>query len=120
MDPIRAVEGYGLKTQALRVMQDLTAKLPAMTADIGAKFTELAEVKAGVQAIVSALDIPTMQYSAYQAFAYEVWRKVKQFSGGVGMVNEVALLIAKWKARGLTEGALNSIRDYFTIAEPTP
>jgi hypothetical protein len=120
VDPIKAVEGYGLKLIPTRVKEDLTAKLPAMTARVEAAFVDLAAVKAGVLAILAATDAPTAFYASYYAFANEVNKKLKQFGGGTGLVNEVALLIAKWKARGLTELTLNAIRDYFTIAEPTP
>jgi hypothetical protein len=120
VDAIRAVEGFSLKLIPSRVKEDLTAKLPAMTARIEAAFVEQAAVKAGVLAILASTDQPTTSYANYYAFAWEVNKKLTQFGGGTGLVNEVALLIAKWKARGLTESVLNSIRDYFTIAEPTP
>jgi hypothetical protein len=63
--------------------------------------------------------VPTIQYPFYLNFGREIWALTRKEVSGESLALEAATLIAKWKARGLTEALLQAIRtDVFNVAAP--
>jgi len=114
------IENYS-RLNPTRVMEDFTAKKPDMITQETAIFAELEGIEEHVRGILSGETASTIQYPFYQAFAKEVWKLHRHYGGGNPVIDEVALLVYKWKTRGLTEAVLNKIRDeVFAIPAPTP
>ena len=60
-----------------------------------------------------------IQIPFYLCFGREMWSLIRKELSGEAMAKEAALLIAKWKARGLTEAVLQGIRtDVFNVSAP--
>jgi len=116
------IENYSAKVIPQRVMEDFTTKKPDMITQETAVFHQLEDVEAHVRGILGGeTGVSVIQYPFYQAFAKEVWKVHMHYGGGNTVINEVALLVEKWKARGLTEATLNKVRDeVFGIPAPTP
>jgi hypothetical protein len=56
----------------------------------------------------------------YLNFARSLYAKTRTVSGGTGLIEAAAVIIAKFKSQGLTESVLNKIRDeVFAIPAPT-
>ena len=119
MDATRSLESYTLKVNPTRIKEDFTAKKARMLTYLEAAFNALAAMQNQVLAVLAGYDLSTSDYSKYRAFAGSVYKLQQKFGGGLGMINEVALQVAKWKARGCTEGILTQIRDdVFNIPAP--
>ena len=117
---IRRLSNYTYGLQPERVRETLTAKKPEMVAketEIFGRQVQVEELVIGVLASEDA--VTTISYPNYQAFAREIEAKQKNFPGGAGLNNEAAVLLAKWKARGLTEAVSIRIRnEVFSIPAP--
>ena len=121
MDAVRSLESWSLKLVPVRIKEDFTAKKARMLSSLQAAFTALAIMQDQVLAVLAGYDLSTTDYVKYRAFANSVWKKQQRFGGGLGLVNEVSFLVAKWTARGCTEAVLNQIRDdVFNISAPVP
>ena len=119
MDAIRSLESYTLKLNPERVKEDFATKKPRMLAYLETAFTALATMQNQVTAVLAGYDISTTDYPRYRAFANSVWKLQQKFGGGLGMVTEVNLQIAKWRSRGCDEPTLIAIRnDVFNIPAP--
>ena len=119
MDAVRSLESWTLKLVPERIKEDFTAKKARMLSSLQAAFTALAIMQDQVLAVLAGYDLSTTDYIKYRAFAGSVWKLQQKFGGGIGMINEVALQVAKWTARGCTEAVLNQIRnDVFNIPAP--
>ena len=119
MNAVRSLESWTLKLKPERVKEDLTAKKARMLTYLEVAFNALAAMQNQVLAVLAGYDLSTTDYPKYRAFAGSVWKLQQKFGGGTGLINEVALQVAKWKARGCTEGILTQIRDdVFTIPAP--
>ena len=63
--------------------------------------------------------VATIQYPFYLCFGREMWSLSRSDISGESLAKEAAVLIAKWKARGLTEAVLQGIRtDVFNVSAP--
>jgi hypothetical protein len=60
-----------------------------------------------------------IQLPFYLNFGREIWALTRKEVSGETLAKEAAVLIAKWKARGLTEAVLQGIRtDVFNVSAP--
>jgi hypothetical protein len=115
------IDNYTYRLNPTRIMEDITAKKPDMVAQETTIFSELQAIEEHVRGVLSGETAASIQYPFYQAFAKEVWKVHRHYGGGNVVIDEVALLVSKWKTRGLTESVLNKIRDeVFGIPAPTP
>jgi hypothetical protein len=63
--------------------------------------------------------VATIQYPFYLNFGRELWALTRREVSGESLCKEAAVLIAKWKARGLTEAVLQAVRtDVFNVVAP--
>jgi hypothetical protein len=119
VDPVKMLANWQVKLIPTRVQEDFTARLPSMTN----RFTNWAVYQSNIIAEVKALlgngsGANVIQVQWYCAFAMELASLQAKHKGTV-LVDEAALRLAKWKARGLTEVTLISIRNIvFGIAAP--
>ena len=119
MDAVRSLESYVLKLKAERVKEDFTTRKPRMLSYLETAFGSLANMQNQVTAVLAAHDISTANYPSYRAFAGSLWRLVHKFGGGLGVIAEANLQIAKWRSRGCDETTLIAIRnDVFNIPAP--
>jgi hypothetical protein len=102
-----------------RVKEDLTAQKSFMVNKLAERTTELITIEDRVKAVLATKDATTSDYPKYHTFARQVYKLQRRFGGGIGLNDEVALLVAKWKARGCTEAVLIAVRDaVFSIPAP--
>lgn len=125
MNPVKALAAYTAKLNPDFVKEDITTSKAAMVDKFSAATVELVHIEDQVRVILGATVDPnvvmTVDYPFYYAYAKEVYKLQTRFGGGSALVAEVALLVAKWTARGLQESVLDEIRDtVFSIGEPTP
>jgi hypothetical protein len=119
--PGERISNYQDKTIATRVAEDFVKKLPNMIAMETVVFNDLCTIEDRVKGILAGEAVVTCDYPKYHTFSRQIYKLQKRFLGGAGMEGEVALLVARWKARGCTEGVLNRIRDEgFSIPAPAP
>ena len=117
--PGERITKYTEKLIPARVAEDLTTMKPAMVASETVIFNELASVEDRVKGILSGEAVNSILYPAYMAFAKEVWAKERNFGGGTALINEVSLMVYKWKTRGLSEPVLDKIRtEVFGLPAP--
>ena len=113
------IQNYSDKLIPARVAEDLTTKKPAMVSMETVIFNELVTIEDRVKGVLSGETENTIFYPWFHDFSREVWKAQRRFGGGTALVNEVALLVYKWKTRGLTEAVLTKIRDeVFAIPAP--
>jgi len=87
---------------------------------IGARFAEQSSYQSRVSYIISAGGHSMIDRAGYHAFANELYHLVLNYEAG-SLPAEVAALVAKWKARGLTELELVNIHStVFGIPAPGP
>lgn len=109
---------YGVNPE--RIREDLTAKKPNMVAAMTERITDLYRIEQVVKGVLASEDaVSVIHVPYYHAFAREIYAKRRVHIGGAQLNNDVALLLAKWKGRGLTESVLIRIRDeVFSIPAP--
>lgn len=110
---------YAYAVNPVRVGEDFAAKKTQMVNNMTMALAELSVLEERVKGILSGEAVLTVDYTKYHSFAREVWKKQKRFGGGSGLVDETAVLLAKWKARGCTEAVLDKLRnEIFAIPAP--
>jgi hypothetical protein len=114
------IRKYTLGVNPTRVMEDLTAQKPTMVSKATERATELSTIEDRVKATLAGENVITSDYPKYHAFARQIYKLQRRFGGGTGLMDEVALLLAKWKARGCIEAVLIKVRnEVFAIAAPS-
>ena len=98
----------------------VTAKKTAMVAFETSTINEQTRVEDITHAVLASEGaVHTIQIPAYLAFSKEVMSLKARMTGGAPLNNEVAVILAKWKARNLTESILIKIRNQvFSIPAP--
>lgn len=119
LGPNERINNYIYGVNLDRIKEDFTAKKPTMVATVTVIFNELATIEDRVKGVLSGEAVNSIFYPWYHAFSREVWKAQRRFGGGTALVNEVALLVYKWKTRGLTEAVLDKVRnEVFAIPAP--
>jgi len=90
-----------------------------MLQNVAAVVPLIAAMELQVKQVCDGAGVPTIQYPFYLCFGREMWSLSRREISGESLAIEAATLIAKWKARGLTEALLQAIRtDVFNISAP--
>ena len=119
MDPARRIAKWNAKFDTERVKATLDVMRPAMLANVTAVFPLITAMELQVKQVCDGAGVPTIQYPFYLNFGREIWALTRKEVSGESLALEAATLIAKWKARGLTEALLQAIRtDVFNVAAP--
>jgi hypothetical protein len=72
-----------------------------------------------VKQVCDGAGVSIIQYPFYLCFGREMWSLIRKEVSGESLAKEAATLVAKWKARGLTEAVLQAIRtDVFNVVAP--
>jgi hypothetical protein len=118
-DPTKRIAKWNAKFDTTRVKETLDAMRPAMLANVTAVFPMLTAMELQVKQTCDASGVPTIQYPFYLNFGREIWALNRKEVSGESLAQEVAVLSAKWTARGLTQAVLQAIRtDVFNVGAP--
>jgi hypothetical protein len=116
---IYRMQKYDAKYTTAGLTRDLTVQLPKMTERLAAVTPMLVATESAVKQVCDGAGVPTIQYPFYLSFGREMFRLQNREISGESLALEAAVLIAKWKARGLTESVLQAIRtDAFSVSAP--
>ena len=119
IDPTKRIANWDAKFDTTRIKATLDAKRPAMLASVTATYPMIAAMELQVKQVCDGAGVPTIQYPFYLCFGREMWALSRKDISGESLAKEAAVLIAKWKARGLTEAVLQGIRtDVFNVSAP--
>ena len=102
MDPVRRIAKWNAKFDTTRVKATLDDMRPAMLANLTAVFPLLTAMELQVKQVCDGSGVPTIQYPFYLNFGRQIWALTRKEVSGESLAQEVAVLTAKWVARGLT------------------
>ena len=119
MDPTRRIAKWNAKFNTERIKGILDDMRPAMLANVTAVFPLITAMELQVKQTCDASGVPTIQYPFYLNFGREIWALTRKEVSGESLAQDVAVLIAKWTARGLTAPVLQAIRsEVFNVGAP--
>ena len=119
IDPVKRISKWNAKYNTERIKAMLDEMRPTMLANVTAVFPLIASMEMQVKQTIDAAGVPTTDYPGYLAFGREVWALTRKDISGESLAQAVAILIAKWVARGYTQSVLQAIRtDVFNVAAP--
>jgi len=119
IDPTKRIANWDEKYNLERVNAVLTEKRPKMLQNMSAVVPLMTAMELQVKQVCDGAGVSIIQYPFYLCFGREMWKMTRQDLSGESMAKEAAVLIAKWKARGLTEAVLQAIRtDVFNVVAP--
>ena len=119
IDPTKRIANWNVGYNTERIKAIVDEKRPAMLASVTATYPMIAAMELQVKQVCDGAGVPTIQYPFYLCFGREMWSLSRSDISGESLAKEAAVLIAKWKARGLTEAVLQGIRtDVFNVSAP--
>jgi hypothetical protein len=119
MDPAKRIANWNAKYNTERIKATLDDKRPAMLASVTAVFPMITAMELQVKQVCDGAGVSVIQIPFYLNFGREIWALSRKEVSGETLAKEAAVLIAKWKARGLTEAVLQGIRtDVFNVSAP--
>jgi len=119
IDPTKRIANWNEKYNLERVNAILTEKRPTMLQNVGSVTPLITAMELQVKQVCDGAGVATIQYPFYLCFGREMWSLVRSDISGESLAKEAAVLVAKWKARGLTEAVLQGIRtDVFNVSAP--
>jgi hypothetical protein len=119
MDPAKRIANWNAKYNTERIKATLDDERPAMLASVTAVFPMITAMELQVKQVCDGAGVATIQYPFYLNFGRELWALTRREVSGESLCKEAAVLVAKWKARGLTEAVLQAIRtDVFNVVAP--
>jgi len=121
IDSTKRIANWNEKYNLERVNAILTEKRPTMLQNVSSVMPLIAAMELQVKQVCDGAGVPTIQYPFYLCFGREMWKLTRADISGESLALEAAVLVGKWKARGLTEAVLQAIRtDVFNVAAPLP
>ncbi len=119
IDPVRRIAKWDAKYDTTLIKTNLDKMRPTMLQNVTAIFPMIASMEMQVKQTLDAAGVPTTDYPGYLAFGREIWGLTRKDISGESLAQAVAILLAKWVARGYTQSVLQSIRtDVFNVAAP--
>jgi len=120
MDPTKRIAKWNAKFNTERIKGVLDDLRPSMAASVQAVFPLLVSMETQVKQVLDGQGVATIDYPFYLSFGREVWRLLRQEVSGESLKQEVAVLVAKWAARGLELPVLQAVRDdVFNVGAPS-
>ena len=120
-DPARRIENWDAGFDTTLIKTRLDKKRPKMLEHVSSVQPMLTAMELQVKQVCDGAGVSTIQYPFFLCFGREMWSLTRKDISGESMAKEAAVLIAKWKARGLTEAVLQGIRtDVFNVSAPIP
>lgn len=121
MDPARRIKKWDAKFNTERVKGTLDAMRPEMQAHVQTTFPSITAMELQVKQVLDGRGVSIIQYPFYLSFGREVWRLISKQLSGNSLAREVAVLVEKWKDRGLSQAVLEAVRsEVFNVPPPTP
>jgi hypothetical protein len=118
-DPTKRINNRNEKYNLERVNAILTEKRPTMLQNMSSVVPLMTAMELQVKQVCDGAGVSIIRYPFYLCFGREMWKLTRQDLSGESMAKEAAVLVAKWKARGLTEAVLQAIRtDVFNVVAP--
>jgi hypothetical protein len=118
MNPIRMREHWDAKVDGVAIAAALTIAKSVMVAQEEQRFSDLYQIEQLIKGVLATEVCTALQSPHYQAFGRKVYGCQLVHPGGSILNAEVALFLAQWKGRGLTESILIKVRDaVFSIPE---
>jgi hypothetical protein len=118
-DPARRIENWDSKFDTAQIKVTLDKKRPKMLEHVSSVTPMIAAMEMQVKQVCDGAGVFTIQLPFYLCFGREIWALTRKDISGETMSKEAAILVAKWKARGLTEAVLQAIRtDVFNVVAP--
>jgi len=118
-DPARRIENWDAGFDTTQIKATLDKKRPKMLEHVSAVQPMLAAMELQVKQVCDGAGVSIIQYPFYLCFGREMWSLIRKEVSGESLAKEAATLVAKWKARGLTEAVLQAIRtDVFNVVAP--
>jgi hypothetical protein len=119
IDPTKRINNWDEKYNIERVTAILTAKRPTMLQNMSAVVPLMTAMELQVKQVCDGAGATVIEIPFYLCFGREMWALIRKDISGEAASIEAATLIAKWKARGLTEAVLQAIRtDVFNVVAP--
>ena len=119
IDPVRRIAKWDAKYNTERIKATLDTMRPTMLQNVTAVYPMIASMELQVKQVLDGAGVDTTAYTGYLAFGREIWALTRKDISGESLAKAVAILIAKWKARGYTEAVLQAIRtDVFNVSAP--
>ena len=119
IDPVKRVANWDEKYNLERVTAILTEKRPRMLQSVTAVTPQITAMELQVKQVCDGAGVPTIAIPFYLCFGREMFKLIRADISGETLAKEAAVLIAKWKARGMTEAVLQGIRtDVFNVSAP--
>jgi hypothetical protein len=118
-DPAKRIENWTAKVTPERTATQVTPQLSSIKQNAAFVMNDIVQMETQVRQVLNGAGVATIQYPFYLCFGREMWSRIRGGIDGESLAKEAAILIAKWKARGLTEAVLQGIRtDVFNCAAP--
>ena len=118
-DPTKRIENWTAKVTPERTATQVTPQLSSIKQNAAFVMNDIVQMETQVRQVLNGAGVATIQYPFYLCFGREMWSRIRSGIDGESLAKEAAILIAKWKARGLTEAVLQGIRtDVFNCAAP--
>jgi hypothetical protein len=119
MDPAKRIANWNAKYNTERIKATLDDKRPGMLASVTAVFPMITAMELQVKQVCDGAGVKTIQLPFYLNFGREIWALSRKEISGETLAIEVAVLVTKWTARGLTAAVLQGIRtDVFNVSAP--
>ena len=119
INPTKRIANWDEKYNLERVTAILTEKRPTMLQGMSSVVPLITAMELQVKQVCDGAGVATIQYPFYLNFGREIWALSRKEVSGESLAKEAAVLIAKWKSRGLTEAVLQGIRtDVFNVSAP--
>ncbi|MBM3315131.1 hypothetical protein FJY71_04725 [candidate division WOR-3 bacterium] len=120
-DPTKRIAKWDAKFDTERIKGALDDLRPTMLGSVQSVTPQLVSMEGQVKQVLDAEAVATIQYPFYLSFGRQVWRLIRQEVSGDSLAKEVAVLVTKWKDRGLSQAVLELIRtQVFNVGAPTP
>ena len=119
-DVTKRISNWDTKFNTERIKAVLDEKRPEMLQHVQAVFVSIDQMETQVKQTCDAQGVATILYPAYLGFGREIWSLQRKGISGESLAVEVAVLLAKWVARGLSLAALAAIRtQVFNVSAPS-
>ncbi len=118
-NPAQRIAKWNAKFNTERIKAVLDDSRERMYMNVQSVFPMITAMEIQVKQALDALGVTTSFYGLYLCFGREVWSLQRRGISGESLAVEVAVLVAKWTSRGLSQTALEIIRtQVFNVSAP--
>ncbi|HDQ99040.1 MAG TPA: hypothetical protein ENN51_01955 [candidate division WOR-3 bacterium] len=119
INPAQRIAKWNAKYDTGRIKATLDELRDRMYMNVQSVFPMLTSMEEQVRQTLDADGVSVIQYPFYLSFGREVWARIRRGMSGNSLALEVATLVAKWTARGLSPSTLENVRfQVFNVSAP--